>query len=92
MLPLRIQGDGIEISDVTALGEALKVNKTVTCLRLEKNQISDVTALGEALKVNKTVMYLHLAGNQACWLILVRNASCNKPGLVVWNSKSRVTC
>mmetsp|Transcript_22867 Transcript_22867/g.62026 ORF Transcript_22867/g.62026 Transcript_22867/m.62026 type:complete len:218 (+) Transcript_22867:96-749(+) len=48
------------ISDVSALAEALKVNKTLKELDLYGNSISDVSALAEALKVNKTLKKLYL--------------------------------
>ncbi|CAF0974316.1 unnamed protein product [Didymodactylos carnosus] len=49
-----------------ALGEALKVNKTLTNLNLQLNEISvrGAEALAEALKVNKTLTTLDLGWNQ----------------------------
>ena len=49
-----------------ALGEASKINSTVTTLIFEVNQIGDegAIALGEALKINSTVTILNLDYNQ----------------------------
>ena len=53
-----------KIMDITALGNALNTNSTLTTLNLYKNQITDITALGNALNTNSTLTYLYLRNNQ----------------------------
>ena len=52
------------IVDVSALGEGLKANKTLTSLNLGRNSIADVSALEEAFKTNATLTGLVLEDNK----------------------------
>ena len=47
-----------QITDITALGNALNTNSTLTTLHLNNNQITDITALGNA-NSTLTELYLH---------------------------------
>ena len=53
-----------QITDITALGNALNTNSTLTTLGLGDNQITDITALGNALNTNSTLTKLHLLNSQ----------------------------
>ena len=53
-----------QITDITALGNALNTNSTLTELHLHNNQITDITALGNALNTNSTLTTLYLHDNQ----------------------------
>ena len=53
-----------QITDITALGNALNTNSTLTTLILYHNQITDITALGNALNTNSTLTDLYLSGNE----------------------------
>ena len=55
---------GNQITDITALGNALNTNSTLTELYLSVNQITDITALGNALNTNSTLTTLWLDNNQ----------------------------
>ena len=62
---LDMQKMGISPADASALGEALKVNRSLTTLDLSSNSFGDAgaSALGEALKVNRSLTMLTLYGN-----------------------------
>ena len=49
-----------------AIGEALKVNTSLTQISLEGNKIGDEggKAIGEALKVNTSLTEIHLSENE----------------------------
>jgi len=53
-------------AEVVLLGEALKINSTLTELYLSYTEISDqsATGLAEALKTNSTLLELHLSHNE----------------------------
>ena len=53
-----------QITDITALGNALNTNSTLTALWLDNNQITDITALSNALNTNSTLTKLYLFSNQ----------------------------
>ena len=53
-----------QITDISALGNALNTNSTLTTLWLNNNQITDISALGNALNTNSTLTELNLASNQ----------------------------
>ena len=55
---------GNQITDITALGNALNTNSTLTTLHLYANQITDISALGNALNTNSTLTKLNLSYNQ----------------------------
>jgi len=53
-----------QITDITALGNALNTNSTLRTLSLSYNLITDITALGNALNTNSTLTELNLESNQ----------------------------
>ena len=53
-----------QITDISALGNALHTNSTLRELYLDGNQITDITALGNALNTNSTLTELDLAYNE----------------------------
>ena len=64
---LDMQKMGISPADASALGEALKVNRSLTTLDLSSNSFGDAgaSALGEALKVNRSLTTLGIFCNKS---------------------------
>jgi hypothetical protein len=62
---LNLHGQKMGATDLTSLGEALKVNCILRILRMGDNQITNASAKGffPALKQNKTLLALDLRGN-----------------------------
>ena len=63
-----------QITDITALGNALNTNSTLTKLYLCNNQITDITALANALNTNSTLATLDLEYNQITDISALGNA------------------
>ena len=54
-----------KLTRLSPIGEAIKVNKTLTNFDLSNNDISDggAASIAEAIKINNTVTNLHLTRN-----------------------------
>tara|TARA_Y100000389_G_scaffold79506_1_gene76252 strand:- start:1218 stop:2126 length:909 start_codon:yes stop_codon:yes gene_type:complete len=63
-----------QITDITALGNALKTNSTLTELYLGGNQITDIKALANALSTNAKLTFLYLNSNQITDITALANA------------------
>ena len=63
-----------QITDITALGNALNTNSTLIRLYLSDNQITDITALSNALNTNYTLTVLVLGSNQITDITALGNA------------------
>tara|TARA_Y100000389_G_scaffold97142_1_gene93931 strand:+ start:775 stop:1305 length:531 start_codon:yes stop_codon:yes gene_type:complete len=60
----RLNLDKNQITDITALANALNTNSTLTYLNLAWNEITDITALANTLRTNSTLTKLNLQYNQ----------------------------
>ena len=75
--------DDNQITDITALTNALSTNTTLTVLSLSGNQITDITALANALLINTTLTVLILSGNQITDITALANALLTNTTLTV---------
>ena len=60
---VRLTEKNLTDEDVSAIGDVLKTNNTLTTLTLNNNNITDVQSIGDGLKTNDTLTHLWLGGN-----------------------------